>query len=90
MGNVTDVAYTLVAFFSEEEISALVLKDIPNDCYILEVDIHYPTSLHSQHDDHALAPEPLVIDCSPHNSLCFQSLHHKQNLLPICMINSSM
>ena len=52
-------------FLSEEEISSLVLKDIPDDGdvgYILEVDLHYPTSLHSRHDDYLLAPEPLVID----------------------------
>ena len=41
-------------FLSEEEISALVLKDVPDDGgvgYILEVDLHHPTTLHSRHDD---------------------------------------
>ena len=54
-------------FLSEEEISSLVLKDVPNNGdvgYILEVDLHYTTSLHNRHDDYPLAPEPLVIDCS--------------------------
>ena len=54
-------------FLSEEEISALVLKNVPDDGdvgYILEVDLHYPTSLHNRHDDYPLAPEPLVIDRS--------------------------
>ena len=54
-------------FLSEEEISALVLKDVPDDGdvgYILEIDLHYPTSVHSRHDDYPLAPEPLVIDRS--------------------------
>ena len=51
---------------SEEDISALVLKDVPDDSdgYILEVDLHHPTSLHNRHDDYPLAPEPLVIDRS--------------------------
>ena len=29
---------------------------------VLEVDLHYPTSLHNQNDDYPLAPESLVID----------------------------
>ena len=51
-------------FLSEEEISALVLKDVPDNGdvgYILEVDLHYPTSFH---DDYPLTPEPLVIERS--------------------------
>ena len=54
-------------FLSVEEISALVLKDVPDDGdvdYILEVDLHYPTSLHNRHDEYPLSPEPLVIDRS--------------------------
>ena len=54
-----------IRFLSEEVISALVLKDVPDDSdvgYILEVDLHYPTSLHNRHDGNTLAPEPLVID----------------------------
>ena len=48
------------------EISTLKLQDLPNDedGYILEVDLHYPASLHNQHDDYPLAPESLVIDRS--------------------------
>ena len=58
-------------FLSEEEISALVLKDIPDDVdvgYILELDLHYPTSLHSRHGDYPLAPESLVSDRSMYSS----------------------
>ena len=51
-------------FPQQEEISALKLQDLPldEDGYIFEVDLHYPTSLHNQHDDYPLAPESLVID----------------------------
>ena len=58
-------------FLPEEEISALVLKDIFDDGrvgYILEVDLHYPTSLHNQHDVYPLAPESLAIDRSIYSS----------------------
>ena len=51
----------------EEEVSALKLQDLSDDgedCYILEVDLHYPSSLHNQHGDYLLAPESLVIDHS--------------------------
>ena len=44
-----------------------MLKDAPDDGgvgYILEIDLHYPISLHNRHDDYTLAPEPLVIDRS--------------------------
>ena len=54
-------------FLQQEEISTLRLQDLSDDDedgYILEVDIHYPTSLHNHHDDYPLAPESLVIDCS--------------------------
>ena len=43
------------------------LQDRPDDDedgYILQVDHHYPTNLHDQHDDYPLAPESLVIDRS--------------------------
>ena len=40
------------------------LSDDDEDGYILEVDLHYPTSLHNHHDDYPLAPESLVIDRS--------------------------
>ena len=41
-------------FLQQGVISALRLQDLPGDDedgYILEVDLHYPTSLHNQHDD---------------------------------------
>ena len=52
-------------FLQREKISALILQGLPDDGedgYIFEVDLHYPTSLHNQHDDYPLAPESLVID----------------------------
>ena len=51
-------------FLQQEEISALKQQDLSDDDedgYIFEVDLHYPTSLHNQHDDYPLAPESLVI-----------------------------
>ena len=44
-------------FLQQEEISALKLQDLSDDDengYILEVDLHYPTSLHNPHDDYPL------------------------------------
>ena len=55
------------SFLQQEEISALKLQDLPNDgedCYIFQVDLHYPTSIYNQHDDYPLAPESLVVDRS--------------------------
>ena len=52
-------------FFSDDEITSLKLEDLCDDNedgYIYEVDLHYPTKLHDQHDDYPLAPESLVID----------------------------
>ena len=46
---------------------ALELEDLGDEAengYIYEVDLHYPTKLHNQHDDYPLAPESLVIDSS--------------------------
>ena len=54
-------------FYQQEEISTLILQDLSDDDedgYILDVDLHYPVSLHNQHDDYPLAPESLVIDRS--------------------------
>ena len=47
---------------SSDEITALELELDSEDGYIYEVDLHYPTKLHNQHDDYPLAPESLVID----------------------------
>ena len=41
-------------YLQQEEIYTLKLQDLSDDDedgYILEVDLHYPTSLHNQHDD---------------------------------------
>ena len=54
-------------FLQQEETSALRIQNHSNDDedgYILEVDLHHPTSLHDQHDDYPLAPESLVNDRS--------------------------
>ena len=54
-------------FLPAEEISTLKLQNLSDDdedVYIFEVDLHYPISLHNQHDDYPLAPESLVIDRS--------------------------
>ena len=51
----------------DEEAMGLDLEthdDEADDGYIYEVDLHYPTRLHNQHDDYPLAPESLVIDRS--------------------------
>ena len=58
-------------FLQLEKISALKLQDLPNDGedgYVFEVDLHYPTRLHNQHDDYPLAPESLVIDRSMYSN----------------------
>ena len=50
-------------FISDDEITALKLEDLcddDEDGYIYDVDLHYPTKLHDQHDDYPLAPESLV------------------------------
>ena len=52
MGNVSLPTHGF-RFLQQEEISALKLQDLSNDDedgYILEVDLHYPTNLHNQHD----------------------------------------
>ena len=96
MGNGIVVAYTWVRFLQQEEISALRLQDLSDDDeggYILEVDLHYPTSLHNQHDGYPLASESLVIDrsmYSPTQHSVFPESAPKRNLHPICRIKSSM
>ena len=50
---------------SSDEITVLELENLRDDSedgYIYEVDLHYPTKLHNQHNDYPLAPESLVID----------------------------
>ena len=45
-------------------ITALELENLCDDSedgYNYEVNLHYPTELHNQHDDYPLAPESLVI-----------------------------
>ena len=76
-------------FLQQGEISALKLQDLPDDGedgYIVEVDLHYPTSLHNQHDDYPLAPGSLVIDrsiYSPTQQSVFPESTPKRNLNPI-------
>ena len=50
---------------SSDEITSLELENLRDDSedgYIYEVDLHYFTKLHNQHDDYPLAPESLVIE----------------------------
>ena len=72
-------------FLQQEGITVLKLQDLPNDGedgYIFEVDLHYPTSLHNQHDAYPLAPESLAIDRSmyspTHQSLFPESVPQKK------------
>ena len=53
--------------WSSEEVEALDLvnlSDESDDGYIYEVDLHYPTELHDDHDDYPLAAESLTINSS--------------------------
>ena len=46
-------------FLSDDEITTLKSEDLcddDEDGYIYEVDQHYPTKLHDQHDDYPSAP----------------------------------
>ena len=66
---------------SSDEITSLELENLRDDSedgYIYEVDLHYPTKLHNQHDDYPLAPESLVIDSEMY-SPTQQSLYHRRN-----------
>ena len=74
-------------FLQREEIASLILKDLPDDGYILEVDLHYPTSLHNQHD----APESLVINRNmylPTQLSVFPECAPQQELTPNLMNKS--
>ena len=48
----------------EEDQDLETLDDEADDGYISEVDLHYPTKLHDQHDDYPLAPESIIINRS--------------------------
>ena len=55
-----------------EEVEALdlqTLSDEADDGYIYEVELHYPTKLHKQHDDYPLAPESITIDSSMYSPI---------------------
>ena len=75
-------------FLQQGEISTLRLQDLSDDGeddYILEVDLHYPTSLHNQHDDYPFAPESLVIDhsmYSPSQQSVFPESAPRKKLTP--------
>ena len=81
-------------FLQRGEIAALMLQDLPDDGgngYIFEVDLHYPTSLHNQHDDYPLAPESLVIDrnmYSPTQQSVFPETAPQKKLTPNLMNKS--
>ena len=47
-----------------EDLDSETLGDEADDGYIYEVDLHYPTKLHEQHDDYPLAPESIIINSS--------------------------
>ena len=78
----------------DDEIELLELEDLDDeadDGYIYEVDLHYPTRLHNQHDDYPLAPESLVIDrsmYSPIQSSLFPESAPQRKLRPNLMDKS--
>ena len=68
-----------------EEMEALdleTLNDEADDEYIYDVDLHYPTKLHDQHDDYQVAPESITINRSMYSptqsSVYPQSLPQKK------------
>ena len=81
-------------FSNEKKIAALILQDLPDDGedgYIFEVGLHYPTSLHNQHDDYPRAPESLVIDLnmySPTQQSVFSESAAQTKLAPNLMNKS--
>ena len=63
----------------------VLLCDDDEDGYIYEVDLHYPTKLHDQHDDYPLAPESLVNDremYSPSQQCMFPESAPQRKLTP--------
>ena len=67
------------------------LDDEADDGYIYEVDLHYLTRLHNQHDDYPLAPESLIIDrsmYSPIQSSVFPESAPQRKLTPNIMDKS--
>ena len=69
------------------------LSDDDEDGYILEVHLHYPTSLHNQHDDYPHAPESLVIDRSMYSHTqqsVFPESAPQKKLTPNLQVKSSM
>ena len=87
MGNVTVSAYTWIRFLQQEEISTLKLQSLSDDDedgYILEVDLHYPASLHNQHDDYPLAPESLAIDRSMYSPTIISRIYTSKAIYTKC------
>lgn len=55
--------YKGFAWLTEEEIENLDILDVPDEAdigYVLEVDLYYPASLHSKHNDFPFCPENII------------------------------
>jgi hypothetical protein len=60
-------------FLSDYEVRDLDYMNVPDDLnmgYIVEVDLHYPTHLHSLHNDYPLAPEYVLVTESMLSPFC--------------------